>query len=192
MYARALEDATTRLRELRHEEREDLGLALLALALALAATQVRPGLAIPLFLGGLAIGMLGVRAVWRRWDLVDRLAADHDAYVIDEVRTYAAREATIDRRRTFATLIRSTVDSPFPVGGGRADVTAELRTLAAELDDDWLDLDPASAIECMRLVSDPVESPLLDPRRSADELRARVRHIRSGFSPHGAPRPPGP
>jgi hypothetical protein len=191
MYARTLEDAATRLRELRHEEREDLGLALFALALALAATQVRPGLAIPLFLGGLAIGMLGVRAVWRRWDLVDRLAADRDAYVIDEVRTYAAREATIDRRRTFATVIRSTVDSSFPVGGGRADVTEELWALAAELDDDGLDLDPASAIGCMRLVSDPVESPLLDPRRSPDELRDRVRHIRAGFSPHRASRPPG-
>jgi hypothetical protein len=183
MYARALDDAAARLRELRHEEREDLGLALLALVLALVATQVRPVLAIPLFVGGLAVGMLGVRALWRRWDLVDRLAADRDAYVIDEVRTYAAREATPERRHGLAMAIRSMLDAPIPVAGGRADVIEELRSLAAELDDEGLELEPSYAIACQRLLHDPVDSPLLDPGRPPDELRDRVRHLRVGFNP---------
>jgi hypothetical protein len=75
MYARAVDEAAARLRELRHEEWEELGLAAVALGFALAATQVLPRLAAPLFLGGLPLWALGVRALWRRWDLVDRL--DH-------------------------------------------------------------------------------------------------------------------
>jgi hypothetical protein len=189
MYARALEDAGARLRELRHEEREDLGLALLALALALAATQVRPVLAMPLFLGGLGVGLLGVRALWRRWDLVDRLAGDRDAYVIDEVRAYASREATAERRQGFAEAIRRMVDSAVPAAS-RPDVVAELRALAVELDDERLELDAASAVACLRLLRDPSESPLLDPLGSPDELRDRVRHIRTGFRPRLSPRTP--
>ena len=72
MYARAVDDASARLQELRQEEWQELGLAALALG--------------PLFLGGILVGARGVRALWRRWDLLDRLAGDHDAYTIAEVR----------------------------------------------------------------------------------------------------------
>ena len=94
MYARAVDEASSRLRELRQEECGDLGLAALSLGLALAATQVRPVFAMPLFLGGVVVGARGVRALWRRWDLVERLAGERDAYVIPEVLACAAREAT--------------------------------------------------------------------------------------------------
>ena len=53
MYARAVDDASARLQELRQEEWQELGLAALALGLALMATQIRPALAMPLFLGGI-------------------------------------------------------------------------------------------------------------------------------------------
>jgi hypothetical protein len=187
MYARALDDAATRLRELRREEWEDSTLGLLAFALALAATRLRPELAMPLFLGGVAVGALGVRALWRRWDLVDRLAGDRDAYVIDEIRSFAAREATTERRHCYAAAIRNMLDAPVPVTGNRTDVAEELRALSAELDDDGLDLDPATAVACMRLLRDPVESPLLAPGAAPDEVRDRVRHIRAGFTPRRAP-----
>ena len=62
MYARAVENAGVRLRELRLEEWEDFGLALLALALSLVATQRAPTFAFPLFIGGLATLALGMRA----------------------------------------------------------------------------------------------------------------------------------
>ena len=102
MYARAIEEASSRLRELRQEEWQDLGLGALSIALALAATQVRPALAMPLFLGGVVVAVRGMRALWRRWDLVERLAGERDAYVIPEVLAYAAREATVDRRHAYA------------------------------------------------------------------------------------------
>ena len=70
------------------DELEGLGLAALALGLAVAGTQIRPSLALPFFLGALAVGILGVRALWRRWELVEGLE-ESDAYVISEVRTVA-------------------------------------------------------------------------------------------------------
>lgn len=183
MYARAVDDGAAKLRALRHEEWEDLGLGAMAVALAVAATQVWPEFALPLFVGGIAVGVRGVRAAWRRWDLVDRLAGYVDAYVIPEVLAYASRHASMERRRTFASYLRSrllTTDERI------AAVARDLEALAAELEDDSLAFDPAAAIACMRLLSEP-ESPLLDRAAAADELRSRVLQIRSGFKPRPLP-----
>ena len=182
MYARAVDEAAARLRALREEERGDLGLAALALGLALVATEVWPALVLPLFLGGLVVGARGIRALWRRWDLVERLSGERDAYVIPEVLAYATREADMERRQTYAALIRSRL----PAYGGTGDVRIlavvdELESLASELDDASLALDPVAAVECVRLLNDP-ESSLLSPWSSPDALRSRVRQIRSGFS----------
>ena len=93
--------------ELHHDELQDIGLGGAALAASLAATALCPPLVMPLFVGGIAVGALGIRAIWRHWDLVDRLADDRDAYTIPEVRDYAAREARIERRAYYAALVRS-------------------------------------------------------------------------------------
>lgn len=182
VYARAVDDAAMRLRELRYEVRGDFGLAVLAIGLALAATQVVHELVAPLFIGGMAALMLGVRAFWRRWDLVDRLAGDHDAYVISEVRSFALRETTMDRRHSFAAVIRGRVAEP---GLDRRIAAAadDLEALAAELDDDALALDPVCAVACARLLCDVAGSPLLNPDLPAEHLRSRVCGIRSGFRP---------
>src|SRR5262249_56038091 len=95
MDGRGVDEAATRLRDLRREEWEDLGLGLVALALSLAASRFYPPLAIPLFVGGLAIGSLGVRALWRRWDLVDRLSGERAAFVIPDVFASASRATTM-------------------------------------------------------------------------------------------------
>src|SRR5262245_57994756 len=95
MDARAVDNAAARLRVLHRRQWERLGLAVLALGLAPAASLVFPALAIPLFLGGLVLWVLGLWDLWHRWDLLDRLAADRDAHVIPEVRAYAARTARV-------------------------------------------------------------------------------------------------
>lgn len=183
MYARAVDDAAARLRELRQDEWQDLGLAALALGLAIAASQVHPALAMPLFLGGLVVGALGVRALWRRWDLVERLSGERDAYVISEVRAHASREATMERRRTSAALIRSRLADPGLAFEARVRSAAEqLEALACELDDGELAFDPACAVACARLLSGLGESPLLNPELPSEELRSRVHQIRSGFT----------
>ena len=181
MYARAVDDASARLRDLRREEWEQLGLGASALALAILATQVHQELAVPLFLGGIVIGALGIRALWRHWDLVERLSGEREAYVIAEVLSRAMRETTMARRRSFAARVRGELREQPAARIGTA--AAELEALANELEDPGLGLDPASAVACQRLLTDLDESPLLNPSMSAADLRGRVGRIRSGFSP---------
>ena len=184
MYARAVDQADARLRELRCEERGELGLGAVALGAAVVATEVLPALAPGLFVGGLVIGALGARAMWRRWDLVERLAGDRDAYVISEVLAFASREATMERRHSFAALIRRTVrDARLAADPRVLAVADELEELASELDDGELVLDPASAVACMRLLSEFQQSPLLNQALPQEDLRSRVRQICSGFTP---------
>ena len=180
MDARSVDTATRRLHELRREERDQLVVAAFALGLAVAATQVVPKLAVPIFLGGLFVGALGVRALWRRWDLVDRLAAERDAYVIAEVRDYAAREATMDRRRSLAASIRLRLREPIDPRICLA--VGDLEALAFELDDDGLTLDPVCAVACARLLSDTEGSALLNAALPPEQLRSSVRQIRAGFA----------
>jgi hypothetical protein len=181
VYARAIDDAAGELRELRFEEWQELGLGALALAFAVGATQFYPPLALPSFLGGLVVGLRGIRALWRRWDIVDRLAGERDAYVIPDVLSYAIRETTMERRRDFAGLLRNSLAEPREP---RIDEAAEeLDSLARDLENEGLRLDPASAIACTRLLNDYGESPLLNPELPPEDLRARVNHIHTGFAP---------
>ena len=183
MYAGTVEDAEIRLHDLRREEWADLALALVALALALAATRYARSLALPLEIGGLAVGALGIRALWRHWDLVDRLADEPDAYAIAEVVAYASRESTMDRRRRSAAFLRRQLEPTRPSRPACVDGAAEeLAALAAELEDAALELSPASAMLCSRLVNEPAESPLLNPALPQDGLRSTVLRIRSGFT----------
>ena len=184
MDARTVDDAAHRLRELRSEEWGDLGLAAVAVGLSLLATQLRPDLALPLFLGAAFVAARGARAAFRRVELVDGLAVERDAYVIAEVRERALRDTTPERRRLFADYVRATLRRLPPGGYGPA--TGELEELAFDLEDESLALDPASAVACARLVSDPYASPLLNADLGMDVLYSRVRQIRSGFTPrHG-------
>jgi hypothetical protein len=91
MYARDVDEAAVRLGYLRRQTREQLGVAAVALVLAVGAAVAQPVLAVPLFLGGVVVGALGLRSFWCHWDLLDRLAADRDAHTIPEVRAYAGR-----------------------------------------------------------------------------------------------------
>jgi hypothetical protein len=184
VYARAVDEADSQLRELRYEERGELALSAVALAAAVVATEVLPELAMPLFIGGLVVGILGARATWRRWDLLERLSGERDAHVISEVRSLAEREATMERRRTFAALLRCRLGE----AGGANDprllaVADDLEQLASELEDEELILEPASAVACTRLLSDFPASPLLNSALPTEDLRSRIRQIRSGFTP---------
>ena len=185
MYARAVDDAGSELRELGHRGWERLAVGVVAFALALVATRARPDLAVPLFVGGLGVLAAGVRSVWRHWDLLDCLTDERDAYVIPEVRDRARRETTMERRRWFAAVIRDALADRSAGPSRSPDVAEELATLAAELDDPGLALEPACGVACMRLLSDP-SSPLFDPDAFDSEIRARVVRIRAGLSARDA------
>ena len=183
MYARTVDEAAATLHSLKREQFEDLGLAAVVLALAVAAGEFYPALAIPLFLGGLFVGASGMKALWRRWDLVDRLAGERDAYVISDVRKYAMAETTMERRHEFAELIRLHVleEEDEPDTAFQARVAGKLEALVSELDDDTLELEPACAVACGRLLTDVAGRRLLDSSLSVDDLLSTVHQIRAGF-----------
>jgi hypothetical protein len=182
MYARALQEAEARLVELHHEELHRIALSAVALGGSLTATVVYPPLAFPLLVGGLAIWILGIGAVWRHWDLVDRLADDEDSYLIPEIRAYAARDAGMNRRLGHAALIRSWTRHPELAADTRiAEFAEQLEELAGELEHADLELDPGCALACRRLLTDPMVSPLLNRALPHEDVGSFVVRIRAGF-----------
>ena len=163
------------------EEWEDGAVAVAAFGLAVAASAFRPAFALPLFLGGVFVACRAVVAAWRRGDLLDRLLDERDAYALPEVRGRAEREASMGNRRWLSRAIRSRLElAEGPRVVANADDLAEL---AEELADPRLELDPACAVACSRLLTDPVASPLLNSSLPAEDVRSRVAQIRSGFHP---------
>jgi hypothetical protein len=178
--ARDVDREAKRLRAFEVEAWEHFGLAVVAFGLALAASQLRPEFGVPLLIGGVASLALGVRDEERRWALIDRLVLDTDAYRIPIVRRRAQQAATMTSRRAFASSIRILVRS----GGGQFEAVAEeLDELADQLENPALDLDPACAVVCERLVGDVSERQLRNAAVSVEELRARVVRILGGFGP---------
>jgi hypothetical protein len=178
VHARALKEAQTQLVELRHDGFHQLGLGAIAFGASLAMNAIYSPLVLPLFLGGLAMWALGLRSYWRHWDLVDRLANDRDAYVISDVRAYAARDARMERRRANATVIRYWAQQS--ADPRITDVADDLEQLACDLEDAALELSPQCALACRRLLTDPTVSPLLDGA-PADDLHAWIAEIEDGF-----------
>jgi hypothetical protein len=181
MIARAVEDADRRLRDLRREDWEDGALAAAAMALAIAASAFRPTFALPLFAGGMFVAGRAVVAGWRRWELLDRLVVERDANALSEVRGLAEQEACMVNRRRLSRSIRSGLErTETPRIVAKAD---QLLAIADELVDQRLELDPAYAVACLRLLTDYVGSPLLNSALPAEDVRSRLVQIRSGFHP---------
>lgn len=187
MDARALERAEARIGELRREARHELAAAALALAFALFATQMRPTLVAPALAGGAIFSLLAARASFRRFELLDRLAAHRDAYAICEIRSRGARASSMKNRHTLAASIRRMPDEPGVALENRVAVCRkELEQLADELDRPELALDAFAAVACERLLTDGGESPLFNPALPVDLLFSRLRQIRAGFEPRVA------
>jgi hypothetical protein len=182
MQTRAVEEAETRLRELRREELGDVALALIVFALAVLATRFAPLFAIPLVVGGLFALIRAVRADWRRSEYLGTLGLDRDAYSIPAVRALGARDAMPDRRRGFASVIRALLSEPGFGQSERLEAFADdLKELAGDLDNESLTLDPFAAFACERFLLAGLASPLHDPKAPPEHVRWEIRRIRSGF-----------
>jgi len=187
MVAREVESAAGELRTFTVGVWEHFGLAVVVFGAALGATQLYPALALPFLAGGILSLGLGVRDAARRCELIDRLVLDRDAHRIPAVHSRAAQAATMERRNQLATSIRALLAHPELVAGARVDAVApELVQLAADLDDERLSLDPASAVRCAQLVGEVAASPLRNPAAPIEDARAGIRAIRSGFTPRPA------
>jgi hypothetical protein len=183
MTAHTLKDAEHRLHQLRQDEWADLGLAALAMVLALAASFLHPPLALPLFVGALASSVLAGRAFFRRLELFDQLLLDRDAYSIPEIRRRAEEIASMESRRQLAQAVRAklTPVSGYPRPPRVSAVADELESLACELDDQTLSLDPDCAVRCHQLLNNYGESPLLNHLLPEQDVAVWIRRIRSGF-----------
>jgi hypothetical protein len=184
MYARTVDDAESRLSELRHDELSTVSLSACALLSSLLSTQLYPAAAVPLFVGAASLGALSIRAIWRHWDFVDRMVDEPDAYAIAEVHAYAARDATMARRACYADTIRGwTLPTPLTPDPRIATVAIDLDELATELEDATLELDARCAVACRRLLTDPTTSPLLNNDFPPEDVRSSIVRIRAGFAP---------
>lgn len=181
MIARAVEDAGHRLHDLRREEWEDGAVAAIAFGLALATSAVRREFALPLFVGGLFVAGRAVLASMRRWELLDQLVGERDAYTLAEVRRRAEEEAGMVNRRRLSHAIRARLEyAESPLIAANAE---QLAALAEELEDPLLELDPNCAVLCSRLLVDQVSGPAIDSALPAEDVRSRIVQIRSGFHP---------
>jgi hypothetical protein len=183
MTARRVDEAAARLRDLRQDEWSDLGLAGVAMGLAIAASTLHPPLALPLVIGAFVLLVLGLRALIQRCELFDRLLLDEDAYSIAEIRRRAAKTASMNSRRELAASLRRRLD-PLPGYSIRARVAAvstELAELAGELEDETLELDPWCAVRCEQLITSAADSPLHNDALPAEDLLSRINQVRAGF-----------
>jgi hypothetical protein len=180
--ARQIDSAAARLRELRAVAWEDLGLAALAFGLALAASQLRPGVALPLLAGALAMTFLGMRAYVRRSFLVEDLAEEPEAYeLLPDVRRFGARAASLERRRLLARSLRATLEgSTAGIATRVAAVRPELVEIIAVLEDERTKLEPFTAVSVERRLQE-FRVLLGDPSRSPAELRAGLRSLLAGL-----------
>ena len=186
MYARDIERAADALRALHREQVADAVLAVILLALSLVATQAVPSLAVPMGVGAAFILARCVRVTVLRSDMLERLRADRDAYAIAEVHDRAAKSLCMRHRRREAAAIRHILAEPRPgatLSARRSACEEVLQTLAVELEDETLALEPAAAIACGRLLADASQSPLFNPGIPADDLNSQILRIRSGLTP---------
>jgi hypothetical protein len=182
--ARDIESAERNLHELRVEEWSDLALAATVVAASLVATVAYPAFVAPLFLGGVVVAVLAGRAFFRRLDLVDTLMLDRDAYAIPEIRRQANRAASMESRRELAAAIgqRLTPVPGYPLNPRVAAVADDLRSLADELEDETLSLEPGCAVLCVQLLKYGDANPLINELITIQELRSRILQVRAGFT----------
>jgi hypothetical protein len=160
--------------------------ALISFALVLASVAVVPRLALDLAVACVLCAAVAAIARAARQELIERLAADSDAYCIPEVRRYGGRLTASMERRRLANSIDGLVAAPGPCTitlSDRVDANAdELRLLADELRSPETNVNPASIALCRRLLTRAASSPLYNDRLPPDDLTAALRRIRSGVN----------
>jgi hypothetical protein len=181
MTARQIDEAAKRLHDLRLESVEDLALAGGAFTLALTATRLAPSLAVPLLVGAMAVTFLGIRALVRRWFLVEDLAVERDAYAIGAVRRYGERVSSPERRRLLADSLRAILEgSSADVAVRVAAVRPELKELIAALEDPRRTPEPEAVVTIERWLHVSPQ-PLHDSEVPVDQLRSRLRSLLVDF-----------
>jgi len=189
MNARQLEDAQERLRTRQRRTVEAAVLAVAGSAAALAVSLVSSTLAIALGAGAAVEALVAVAALVSRRELIARLALEPDAYVLPDVDRYGKR--LVRERQRLAAWLREVIrDARVPGSFYLRERVArhadELDSLAHELAAPAAQVQPASAVACLRLLTRAPESPLYNDRLPADDLALALRAIRAGIHDAGS------
>jgi hypothetical protein len=184
MTARDVDFLGRRLRLLQEQAFGRLAVAALAFGGALAASELRKDLAIPLLVAGIALAFLGLAAFVRRDCLLDEVASDRDAFALPAVRRYGVRLTTMERRRDDAASIRLLLRSRELATAERIEANrAALEYLARELERDELVFDPVCAVKLEHLLLRPEESALFRAELPASDLNSALVQIAAGLRP---------
>jgi hypothetical protein len=182
MHARALEEASGRLRQTTRGIRDGAvitaAMPLLAAGLLPLSPPLGSALAIAAVLQAVVLGAL----VMRRRQLLEHLALVPAAYEIPDVAQYG-RKATRRRERertadAFREILGDGVGGPVLWLPERvAALELELRTVSEALRTAGSAVQPTTMIACRQLVTNPVRSGLYNPDLPIEDLRTRLQAI---------------
>jgi hypothetical protein len=163
-----------------------LDAAVVALAAAWAGLSA-PGLAAALGVGAIALLALAAGVWGYRRELIGKLAIHPSAYVIPEVADYGAKSATPARLTSLSAWLREAVAScsdqtGFYYKDRVFTFRREIIELAAELEAPGARMSPPSAVECARLLTRTVDSPLYNHSVPPENLKAAIFRIRAGIT----------
>ncbi|MFN8160242.1 MAG: hypothetical protein U0R52_04245 [Solirubrobacterales bacterium] len=161
-------------------------------ALTAAVLVGSTGLALALGLGAVCLLAAALAVRDHRRQLIGRLAARGDAYVIPEVARYGARAAAPAQLARLSDWLREALDScgedhTWYVEERVLANAEEIVNLVSELRAPDLSVTPVSAVECKRLLTRMVESPLYNNMLPPENLRASLYRIRVGIRPTTGP-----
>jgi hypothetical protein len=182
MHARALEEASGRIRQMRRAMREAIVLALVMTVLAAGVAPVSRQLG-----GALAIAavveaiVLGVRYMRRR-QLLEHLAVVPAAYEIAEVAAYgqkATRRCERERMvEAFGRMLDDGASAPVLWLPERvAALEIELRAVSDALRTAGSTVQAPAVIACRQLVTNPVRSGLYNPDLPIEDVRTKLQLI---------------
>ncbi len=184
-----LAEAARRLARHVHRARESFGAAVaLAPAGATLAATGRDGIGWPLLLGAATAVACGLWIRSERRVLLTRLVAQGDALGLAPVRAHA--DKLLSQRQSIATGLRHAISSCAFPAADFALVRPErvsaherrLEWLAAAFADARIPVEPSSAALCVRLLCEPVTSPLYNHQIPPDQLDHVLTVIERGFA----------
>lgn len=160
-----------------------------AAVLASAAIGLTLSTVFAIALGLGAVVLLGAGLAVRDWrrETIVRLAVDGDAYVIPEVARYGARAAAPAQLASLSDWLRQAVATCGHRNTWYAEdrvlaYRKEIVTLADELVAPNASVSPVSAVECKRLLTRSVQSPLYNDELPPENLWAAIFRIRAGIN----------
>jgi hypothetical protein len=182
MHARALEEASGRLRQITRAIRDGTVLTVVMTLLAAGVAPVSGPLGGALVIAAVVEAM--VVGVWfmRRRQLLEQLGLVPAAYEIPEVAEYG-RKATRRREReriadAFGRILGDGVGSPVLWLPERvAALEIELRAVSDALRTAGSTVQPRTMVACRQLITNPVRSGLYNPELPIEDVRMRLQAI---------------